>query len=102
MTERTATTSRLRRRSPFAVLSAALASFLVVLALLTARVVTGTDPSLRATAQTQLVTRHGHTVIRTTASGKKIVETVSGNGGASTKAPTGLATRTSGTGERDG
>ena len=96
------TISRPRRRSPFAVLSAALASFLVVLALLTARVVTGTDPSLRATAQTQLVARHGHTVIRTTASGKKIVETVSGSGGASSKAPAGLVTRTSGTGERDG
>ena len=73
-----------------------------MLALLTARVVTGTDPSLRASAQTQLVARHGHTVIRTTASGRRIVETAPGAGESSRAAPAGLVTRTSGGGESDG
>jgi len=82
--------------------SATLASFLVVLALLTARVVTGTDPSLRPAAQTQqLVAHNGKTVIRTTASGRRIVESVPAGGKAATT-PVGLVSRTSGGGESDG
>lgn len=102
MTEPAATPPRRRRAGNLpAVLSATLASFLAVLALLTARVVTGTDPSLRATAQTQVVSRNGGTVIRTTASGRQIVETAPGSGQPST-APAALVTHTSGGGERDG
>ena len=44
---------------------------LVVLALLTARVVSGTDPSLHASASSAVVVSHsGRTVVRTTASGR--------------------------------
>ncbi len=100
MTERSAATSvsasRPRRRSPLAVLNAALASFLVVLALLTARVVTGTDPSLLASAQTQIVARHGHTVVRTTASGRRIVEAAPGAAGSRSASTAALITHASG------
>lgn len=101
MTEPRTRAPRRRAGSPLAVVSAALASFLVVLALLTARVVSGTDPSLRPAAQTQLVAHNGKTVIRTTASGRRIVESVPAGGKAATT-PAGLVSRTSGGGESDG
>lgn len=60
-------------RNPLSVIAAATASFLAVLALLTARVVSGTDSSLHASAATSVVVSHrGHTVVRTTASGRVI------------------------------
>ncbi len=88
---------RSRSRGPLAVIAAALASFLVVLVLLTARVVSGHDPSLRASASTAaIVTRGGHTVLRTTASGRT-VPVAAGAGveaGAAQSVP--LVTRSSG------
>ncbi len=104
--------SRGRLRSLLAVGAATLASFLVVLTLLTARVITGTDPALHASAsRTVLVTHGGHAVLRTTASGRVLgsaAETsgASGAGGAPSGAHhAAIVTRTSGglagTGARD-
>ena len=82
MTERRpaalSTASRLAR-SPFTAVSGALAIFLVTFALLTARVVSGTDPGLRVAASAQVVSRHGHTILRTTPSGRVIRETAPGS-----------------------
>jgi hypothetical protein len=94
-------------RNPLSVLAATLASFLVVLVLLTARVVTGNDPALRAGGTgTVLVAHRGHTLVRTTASGR-VIGGVGANAGAQHggAAPATLVTRTSGllpgAGERD-
>ena len=90
-------------RSPMAVLTSALAGFLVAFTLLSARVLTGTDPGLRGAAQAQVVSKSGHTVLRTTASGRVIREQVGGSPGAA--APAKIVTGTSGasaTGETDG
>jgi hypothetical protein len=58
-------------RSPVGVLAVALATFLVVLALLTARVSSGHDPALAgSTASVVQVSRGGHSTLRTTASGR--------------------------------
>lgn len=60
-------------RNPFAVISTALASFLIVMVLLTARVVSGTDPALRASQSSAVIVSHsGRKVLRTTASGRVI------------------------------
>lgn len=86
------TTERPLWRSPLPVLAAALACFLVVLALLTARVLSGHDPALGAIAsRAVVVSRSGHRVVRTTASGRAIA-------GSAVEAPstgTGLVTRSS-------
>jgi hypothetical protein len=82
MTERRpAPLSRASRlaRSPLTAVSAALALFFVTFTLLTARVVTGTDPGLRAAASAQVVSGHGRTILRTTASGRVIRETAPGS-----------------------
>lgn len=94
-------------RNPLLVIAAAAASFLVVLALLTARVVSGTDPSLHASAASSVLVSHrGHVVLRTTASGRVLGVArqgagVEGGGGQ----PATIVTRTSGGfaggGERD-
>jgi hypothetical protein len=83
-------------RSPLAALSATLAGFLVVLALLTARVVKGTDPGLRGTSQAQVISGHGRTIVRTTASGRVIRETTGAAPEASGREAAALTTRTSG------
>jgi len=95
-------------RSPLTVLTAALASFLVVFVLLTARVVSGHDPALRASAsRSALVSRGGHTILRTTASGRVLGPASSATGGAQAAGtqPVTVVTRTSGGladgGERD-
>jgi len=95
--------------SPFTVMVSAIASFLVVLVLLTARVSTGHDPALSASASSSLVIpRGGSSSIRTTASGRTITVRASGEAAPAVQAPTrtgGLVTRTSGAsrpgGERD-
>ena len=94
MTERSPRPARRARRSPMPVISAALASFLVVLTLLTARVVTGVDRSIAPGPQAQVVSRNGHTIVRTTASGRRIVESAAP--GSATEAPLQLTTRSSG------
>jgi len=94
-------------RSPLTVLTAALASFLVVFVLLTARVVSGHDPALRASAsRSALVSRGGHTILRTTASGRVLGPASSATGAlAAGTQPVTVVTRTSGGladgGERD-
>jgi hypothetical protein len=90
-------------RSPLAVLSSAVAAFLVAFTLLSARVLTGTDPGLRGAPQAQVLSRTGHTILRTTPSGHVIREQVAAAPG--TTATAGLVTSTSGTsggGEADG
>ncbi len=94
-------------RNPLSVIAPAAASFLAVLALLTARVVSGTDPSLHASAASSVVVSHrGHTVVRTTASGRVIGVAKQGAGveGGGVQ-PATVVTRTSGGfaggGERD-
>ncbi len=95
-------------RRPLPVIASALASFLVVLTLLTARVVTGSDPALHpGTSSAVVVSRHGHTVLRTTASGKVISVGTQGAGAQGVGAqPAPVVTRTSGgfagAGEQDG
>ena len=95
-----------RLGSPFSVLSAALAIFLVVLALLTARVSSGHDPALAASAAgVAQVSRGAHATLRTTASGR-VLSGPPGAGGAEAVSPAAgrLVTRSSpapGTGERD-
>jgi hypothetical protein len=107
--------SRLGRRTSardlLAVAAASLASFLVVLTLLTARVVSGRDPALNpGVSASALLSPAGRQVVRTTASGRVIggaAAASSGSGAASrgTRPVTAL-TRTSGGiaggGERDG
>lgn len=89
-----------RARGPWRVISAAVAMFLVVFALMTARVVTGTDPGLQTSAQTQVLAKSGKTVLRTTASGR-VVREAAPQAGAKAGAP--LLTHASGAaGERDG
>lgn len=88
--------SRLARSRVTAV-SAALAMFLVTFTLLTARVVTGTDPGLRGAVSAQVVSKHGRTIIRTTASGRVIREPAPGPN-ASHAETASLVTRASGGG----
>ncbi len=95
-------------RSPLAVATTALAIFLAVLALLTARVSTGHDPALGAsTASVVQVSRGGHASVRTTASGRVIGGSPGEGAGtaAASSSPAGaLVTRSSGTrlgGEND-
>lgn len=95
-------------RSPLAVASTALAIFLAVLALLTARVSTGHDPALGAnTASVVHVSHGGHTSVRTTASGRVIAGSPGEGAGtaAASSSPAGaLVTRSSGSrlgGEND-
>lgn len=83
--------SRLAR--PMTVLSTAMASFLAVFVMLTARVYNGTDPGLQPTAA--VISHGGHTVLKTTASGRVIAST-SATPGAAGKAPAPLVTHTSG------
>ena len=94
-TSRTATLLR----NPLSVLSAAAASFLVVLALLTGRVMTGQDPALLSASASSpaLISKGGHTVLRTTASGKVIGGATPAVGTeASGAQPASFVTRTSG------
>lgn len=107
--------SRLRERdllrNPLPVALAVIAAFAVVLTLMTARLVLGADPALRraAAASPAIVAHASHashagtrTVVRTTASGRRIVTTVpAGEAGAaaSTRAGEGapqIVTRISG------
>jgi hypothetical protein len=68
-------------RSPLSVLGATLASFLVVLALLTAKVTSGQEQALPAGGGgTALVVKNGQKVLRTTASGR-VIEPASGAAG---------------------
>ncbi len=85
-------------RNPLSVFSAAAASFLVILALLTARVVQGSDRALRANASSPvLVSQRGHTVLRTTASGRVLGGATQGPGvGSGGAQPATFVTRTSG------
>ncbi len=100
MTERPSTplsTASRFARSPVTAVSAALAIFLVTFTLLTARVLTGTDPGLHGTATAQVVSKHGRMILRTTASGRVIRETA--QGGVAPHAETAsLITRSSGGG----
>jgi hypothetical protein len=88
-------------RSPLSVLGATLASFLVVLALLTAKATSGQEQALPAGgADTALVVKNGHNVLRTTASGR-VLEPASAAGvqASNTHAgsqPAALVTHTSG------
>lgn len=112
MTERGSTpgarTSRLLR-NPFTVLSTALAGFLIVMVLLTARVVSGADPALHAGAPNAAVVSHrGRQVLRTTASGR-VISVSTGQSGkeiGGSAANHGIVTRSSGgyaaAGENDG
>jgi hypothetical protein len=94
--------------NPLAVISAAAVSFLVVLTLLTGRVVSRSDPALRAGASNQVLALHrGHMVLRTTASGRVLGGATPGTGVESGGAqPAMVVTRTNGGpaggGERDG
>lgn len=101
MTERPNTSKRARRSSlshAVAVFTSALASFLVVLALLTARVVNGQDPVLASMRPgSALVSHGGHTVIRTTASGRVLATPAAGSAGSEHGASsTKIVTHTSG------
>ncbi len=84
-----------RLRKPLPVIAAALASFVVVLVLLTARVVTGHDPAL-GTPSAAVVAHGGHQVLRTTASGRAIAVGTQGTSGAAGAQLAGIVTRTSG------
>jgi hypothetical protein len=92
------TAERSLLRNPLSVVAAAMASFLVVLVLMTARVVSGHDPALLASGpNTALVSRVGNTVLRTTASGRVIGPATAGAGTETSGAqPATLITRTSG------
>jgi hypothetical protein len=83
------------------VLSAALALFLVVFALMSARVVIGTDPGLPAGPQAHVVTtKSGKTILRTTASGRIVREALPAT---AVRSGAPLVTRASGAqGESDG
>jgi len=86
-------------RNPLSVISAAAASFLVVLALLTGRVMTGQDPALLSASASSpaLISKGGHTVLRTTASGKVIGGATPASGvQAGGAQPAAFVTRTSG------
>jgi len=86
--------------SPLTVMLPAIASFLVVLVLLTARVSTGHDPALSASASSSLVVPRGaSSSIRTTASGRAITVPASGEAASPVQPQPqtgGLVTRTSG------
>ncbi|HST34646.1 MAG TPA: hypothetical protein VLJ80_14125 [Solirubrobacteraceae bacterium] len=89
-------------RSPLSVVGATLASFLVVLALLTAKVTSGHEQALPAGgAGSALVVKNGHKVLRTTASGRVLepASNVAGVQASNTQAgaqPAALVTHTSG------
>jgi hypothetical protein len=101
---------RASARNLFGVAAASLASFLVVLTLLSARLVSGRDPALNASASRPALLSTGiRQVVRTTASGRVIggAAAASGAGAASRGSrPVTALTRTSGGiaggGERDG
>ncbi len=84
-------------RSPLTAVSTAVAIFLVTFTLLTARVVTGTDPGLRGVASAQVVSKHGRTILRTTPSGRVIRESAPGSKAPAAEAAS-LLTRASGGG----
>lgn len=95
--------------NPFAVISTALTSFLIVMVLLTARVVSGSDPALHASTPNAVVVSHnGRKVLRTTASGRVIAVSTAGPGKEIGGSPNGhgIVTRSSGGyaagGESDG
>jgi hypothetical protein len=100
-TARTGTAYRLLR-SPLSVIGATLASFLVVLALLTAKVTSGHEQALPAGgAGSALVVKNGHKVLRTTASGRVLepAASVAGAQAVNSQAgaqPAALVTHTSG------
>jgi hypothetical protein len=102
MTERRATSGARTStflRNPFAVISTAFASFLIVMVLLTARVMSGADPALRASAPNAVVVSHGgHKVLRTTASGRVIGSSAGRSGGEVGGSPSNhaIVTRSSG------
>jgi hypothetical protein len=99
---RAGTTQRMLR-SPLSVIGATLASFLVVLALLTARVTSGHEasPPAGGGAGSTLVVHRGGKVLRTTASGRvlgpatNVAAGQQGSGRAAAQ-PAVLLTRTSG------
>ena len=76
-----------------AVLTTALASFLAVLAMLSARVYNGTGAGLAPTAA--VISGNGHTVLRTTASGR-VIETTTAAPSTAGAAPAPLSTHSSG------
>ena len=88
-------------RSPLSVVGATLASFLVVLALLTAKVTSGHEQAQPlGGAGSALVVKNGHKVLRTTASGR-VIEPASSVAGAQPgnvagAQPAALVTHTSG------
>jgi hypothetical protein len=88
-------------RSPLSVVGATLASFLVVLALLTAKVTSGHEQALPVGGGgSALVVKNGHKILRTTASGR-VIEPASGvavtSGSTQSGAqPAALVTHTSG------
>jgi hypothetical protein len=84
-------------RSPLTAISTTVAIFLVTFTLLTARVVTGTDPGLRGVASAQVVSKHGRTILRTTPSGRVIREAAPGSKAPAAEAAS-LLTRASGGG----
>lgn len=95
-------------RNPLPAIAAAITVFLVVLALMVARLATGGDPALHvlasAPASVTATGGHGRTVLRTTASGRTILTAEGASGQASATAGTGaspLITRASGAGGRD-
>ena len=97
--------SRLSEQSallnPLPVIGTALATFLVIFALLVGRVVTGNDPTAhRASVASVRSTRNGSgTTLRTTASGAVIPAAASaGSGTSAASTITPIATRTSGGG----
>ena len=104
--------SRLRERNPLgnplAVIGTALATFLALLAMMTARLVSGRDPALRSVATTSSTGARSATELRTRTSGT--VAGGSAQGAAAGQHRPGpaapITTRTSGTlfasGERDG
>ncbi|HEY5389097.1 MAG TPA: hypothetical protein VIJ83_00975 [Solirubrobacteraceae bacterium] len=89
-------------RNPLTVIGATLASFLVVLALLTAKVTSGHEQALPVgSSSSALVVKNGHKVLRTTASGRVIepASSVAGAQAGSTQAgaqPAALVTHASG------
>lgn len=90
-------------RNPLSVIGATLASFLVVLALLTAKVTSGHEQALPVGSgnSSALVVKNGHKVLRTTASGRVIepASSVAGAQASGTQAgahPAALVTHTSG------
>jgi hypothetical protein len=102
---------RASARNLLGVAAASLASFLVVLTLLSARLVSGRDPALNASAsRSVLLSPGGRQVVRTTASGRVVAGAAAARSGAGAASrgsqPITALTRTSGGaaggGERDG